>query len=283
MKKTTSLDSYYKKLCNDIENALSQKCKNAETHMALCAMALSRYRIQFAAIEDQFVDINVISGYDRILTDIEHLVCDSVPITANMLQSYIDWCMCITKACENLSIGYLSSWRLHILSDVMDDLGGVFTDWLEYQSLYYVDIHDIIDIGIWTMFTYETSFKTPNPQNFNCYEYIRAKHSDIDLIGRKRDALEAKANKSQSEREEFEALAQLFLTEGKKYLREAFAERDRLISEYKPATAKDIGLTTKEVERVLSDIAFLTDVMRPKEDIRQRLAYYRTIDIACEV
>ena len=116
-------------------------------------------------------------------------------------------------------------------------------------------------------------------------------YSDIEEIGQKRDALYAfiESQEVQTEskdvvqaREEFERLAQQFLSEGKKYLSEAFAEHKRLKAEYRPLVPEDLVLTMRELERVRADVQFVTTANPTKEDIQQRLQYYRTLDIASE-
>ena len=77
-------------------------------------------------------------------------------------------------------------------------------------------------------------------------------------------------------------MAQLFLNEGKKYWSEAVAEHERLKAEYRPLVPEDLALTIRELERICADVQYVTSENPTKEDIRQRLRYYRALDITNE-
>ena len=66
------------------------------------------------------------------------------------------------------------------------------------------------------------------------------------------------------------------------YQIEAVAEHQRIKAEYRPLAPEDLVLTMCELERIRADVQFVTTENRTKEDIRQRLQYYRTLDIAEE-
>ncbi len=51
---------------------------------------------------------------------------------------------------------------------------------------------------------------------------------------------------------------------------------------YRPPAPEDLVLTMRELERIRADVQFVTTENRTKEDIRQRLQYYRTLGIASE-
>ena len=177
--------------------------------------------------------------------------------------------------------------------DVVQSLGEAFSNWMCEEmyrgAILASDTKELIDIGVDTLFAYESSLKGIHPDEFNYYEFIRSCHPDIEEIGQKRDALYAfiesqtiQSQEVEQAHKEFERLAQLFLNEGKKYLSEAVAEHKRLKAEYRPLAPEDLVLTMRELERIRADVQFVTTEKRTKEDIRQRLQYYRTLDIASE-
>lgn len=45
---------------------------------------------------------------------------------------------------------------------------------------------------------------------------------------------------------------------------------------------EDLVRTMRELERIRADVQFVTTENRTKEDIRKRVQYYRTLDIAGE-
>lgn len=288
-------ENFYKREYKKTFQMVNDQCKTAEQYTQVCAMSLSRCQFQFAAVAKFFPQVDILPGYERILADMERFVCDGAMITNEMLQGYVDWCMAITKACEYTSTTYSSPWRKIVLPNIVNSLGESFSNWMceemYHSAIFYSDTKALIDIGADALFTYESSLKGVHPDEFNCYEFIRSCHPDIEEIGQKRDALHAfiKSQDVQNKdrdvvqaREEFERLAQLFLSEGKKYLSEAFAEHKRLKAEYHPLTPEDLVLTMRELERIRTDVQFVTTASPTKEDIRQRLQYYRTLDIASE-
>ena len=288
-------EKYYKKEYKKTFQMVNDQCKTADQYAQVCAMSLSRCQLQFAAVAEFFPQVDILPGYERILVDMEHFVCDGAIITNDMLKGHIDWCMAITKACEYTPITYSSSWRQMVLPNMVNSLGESFSNWMCEEmyrgAIFYSDTKALIDIGADALFAYELSLKGVHPNEFNCYEFIRSRHPDIEEIGQKRDALYAfiESQEVQTEskdvvqaREEFERLAQQFLSEGKKYLSEAFAEHKRLKAEYRPLVPEDLVLTMRELERVRADVQFVTTANPTKEDIQQRLQYYRTLDIASE-
>ena len=288
-------EKYYKREYKKTFQMVNDQCKTADQYAQVCAMSLSRCQLQFAAAAEFFPQVNILPGYERILADMEHFVCDGAIITNDMLQGYVDWCLAIKRVCENTSIGYLAPWRKRVLPDVIQSLGEAFSNWMREEmylgAILTSDTKALIDIGADALFAYESSLKGVHPDEFNCYEFIRSRHPDIEEIGQKRDALYAfiESQEVQTEskdvvqaREEFERLAQQFLSEGKKYLSEAFAEHKRLKAEYRPLVPEDLVLTMRELERVRADVQFVTTANPTKEDIQQRLQYYRTLDIASE-
>ena len=256
-------------------------------------MSLSRFYLQLAATVELFPQADILPGYERILADMERFVCDGAMITNEMLQGYVNWCLAINRVYESASIGYLAPWRKRVLPDVIQSLGEAFSNWMCEEmyvgAILTSDTKALIDIGVDTLFAYESSLKGIHPDEFNYYEFIRSCHPEIDEIGQKRDALHAfiKSQTIQSQEveqahKEFERLAQLFLNEGKKYLSEAVAEHQRLKAEYRPLAPEDLVLTMRELERIRADVQFVTAGNPTKEAIRQRLQYYRTLDMAEE-
>ena len=73
--------------------------------------------------------------------------------------------------------------------------------------------------------------------------------------------------------EKYNALADLFMSECKKYWSEAVAEHQRLKAEYRPLAPEDLVLTMRELERIRADVQFVPTENRTKEDIRRRLQY----------
>lgn len=286
-------EKYYKSEYKKTFQMVDDQCKTAEQYAQVCAMSLSRYYLQLAATAEYFLQVDILPGYERILADMERFVCDGAMITNEMLQGYVDWCLAIKRVCENTSIGYLAPWRKRVLPDVIQSLGEAFSNWMCEEmyrgAILASDTKELIDIGVDTLFAYESSLKGTHPDEFNYYEFIRSCHPDIDEIGQKRDALHAfiesqtiQSQEVEQAHKEFERLAQLFLNEGKKYLSEAVAEHKRLKAEYRPLVPEDLVLTMRELKRIRADVHFVTTKNPTKEDIRQRLLYYRTLDIAGE-
>ena len=286
-------EKYYKSEYKKTFQIIDDQCKTAEQYAQVCAMSLSRYYLQFAATVEFFPQVDILPGYERILADMERLVCDGAMITNEMLQGYVDWCLAVKRACEKTNIGYLAPWRKRVLPDVIQSLGEAFSNWMCEEmyvgAILTSDTKALIDIGVDTLFAYESSLKGIHPDEFNYYEFIRSCHPDIEEIGQKRDALlsfiESQTIQSQEVEQahkEFERLAQLFLNESKKYLSEAAAEHKRLKAKYRSLAPEDLVLTMRELERIRADVQFVTTENRTKEDIWQRLQYYRTLDITRE-
>ncbi len=286
-------EKYYKREYKKTLQMVDDQCKTAEQYAQVCAMSLSRFYLQLAATVELFPQADILPGYERILADMERFVCDGAMITNEMLQGYVNWCLAINRVYESASIGYLAPWRKRVLPDVIQSLGEAFSNWMCEEmyvgAILTSDTKALIDIGVDTLFAYESSLKGIHPDEFNYYEFIRSCHPEIDEIGQKRDALHAfiKSQTIQSQEveqahKEFERLAQLFLNEGKKYLSEAVAEHQRLKAEYRPLAPEDLVLTMRELERIRADVQFVTAGNPTKEAIRQRLQYYRTLDIAEE-
>ena len=59
------------------------------------------------------------------------------------------------------------------------------------SAIFNSDTKSLIDIGANTLFACESPLKGIHPDEFNCYEFIRSRHSDIEEIEKKRDALYA--------------------------------------------------------------------------------------------
>lgn len=114
----------------------------------------------------------------------EHCVCDGVPITIQMVQLYLDWCLSVTKACEEIHISCYSPGLLQTLPDTIETLGEAFSSWLETNGVFPFDAPAIGTIGVWTLYSYENFIKNPHPKNYNFYAYIRSKHPDVDAIGK---------------------------------------------------------------------------------------------------
>ena len=74
----------------------------------------------------------------------------------------------------------------------------------------------------------------------------------------------------------------LLHNESRKYWGEALAEHKRLKEEYRPPAPEDLVLSIQELERIRADVQFVTAGNPTKEAIRQRLQYYRTLDMAEE-
>lgn len=286
-------EKYYKSEYKKTFQIIDDQCKTAEQYAQVCAMSLSRYYLQFAATVEFFPQVDILPGYERILADMERFVCDGAMITNEMLQVYVDWCLAINRAYISTSIEYLAPWRKQILSDVVRSLGEAFSNWMCEEmyggAIFTSDTKALIDIGVDTLFAYESSLKGIHPDEFNYYEFIRSCHPDIDEIGQKRDTLHAfiesqtiQSQEVEQAYKEFERLAQLFLKEGKKYLSEAVAEHKRLKAEYRPLAPKDLALTMRELERIRADVHFVTTKNPTKEGVRQRLQYYRALDITSE-
>ena len=94
--------------------------------------------------------------------------------------------------------------------------------------------------------------------------------------------LRAKLSKSVTYHNAYEAISDTYKNECKKYWSEAVAEHQRLKAEYHPLAPEDLVLTMRELERIRADVQFATAENPTKEAIRQRLQYYRTLDMAEE-
>jgi len=296
--------NFYKKEYKKTFQMIDSQCKTAEQYAQVCAMALSRCRLQFAAMAELFPRADILPGYDRILTDMEHFVCDETLITNDMLQGYVNWCLKIKKVCECTNTGYLAPWRKQVLPEVIQSLGEAFSNWMCDEmypgAIFCADTKALIEIGAYMLLCCESSIKSISPDEFNYYEYIRSRHPDIEELGQKRDALidfvEAKRSCGRSTgephdfhdkeleeaAEEGKRLALLFLAEAKKYLGEALAEHERLKAEYRPLAPEDLVLTIREMDRIRADVQFVTTENPTKEDIRKMLQHYGTLDIASE-
>ena len=279
-------EKYYKSEYKKTLQMVDDHCKTAEQYAQVCAMSLSRYYLQFAATVEFFPQADILPGYERILSDMERFVCDGAMITNEMLQGYVDWCLAIKRACENTSIEYLAPWRKRVLPDVIQSLGEAFSNWMREEmnreAIFYEDTKAFIDIGACALFEFEVSNCALHPANFNYYEFIRSRHPDIEDIGRQRDILRPMVYQDRAAYEKYNALADLFMSECKKYWSEAVAEHQRLKAEYRPLAPEDLVRTMRELERIRADVQFVTTENRTKEDIRKRVQYYRTLDMAGE-
>ena len=276
-----SVEKYYKREHEKTFQLLIDECKTAEQRTQVCAMSLSRCYLQLAATVGFFPQADILSGYERILSDMERFACDDKAITAEMAQGYEDWCLQITELLEHGAISdqkYLSHWQLRLLSELIEKLGVFFTS----GTPPYWDYIEVSLIGVWLLFMYETVHKYPNPKNFNFYVFIRSRHPDIEAIGKERDELRAKLSQSVTYCDAYDTISTTYRNECEKYMSEAAAEHKRLKAEYRPLAPEDLVLTMRELERIRADVQFVTTENRTKEDIRQRLQYYRTLDIASE-
>lgn len=276
-----SKEKYYKREREKIFQLLIDQCKTAEQCTQVCAMSLSRCYLQLAATVEFFPQSDILTGYERILTDIERFACDDKAITTEMARGYEDWCIQITELLDHGVVrnqSYPPHWRLQLLPGLIEKLGTFFAS----GTPPYWDDTEITLAGAWLLFVYETGHKHPNPGNFNYYMFIRSKHPDIEVIGKERDELRAKLSKSVAYYDAYEAISDTYKNECKKYWSEAVAERQRLKAEYRPLAPEDLVLTAHELERIRADVQFVTTANPAKEDIRQRLRYYRTLDIASE-
>lgn len=276
-----SVEKYYKREHEKTFQLLIDQCKTAEQCTQVCAMSLSRCYLQLAATVEFFPQVDILPGYERILSDMERFACDDKAITAEMAQGYEDWCLQITEMLDHGTVrnqSYPSHWRLQLLPGLIEKLGTFFASG---TPPYWDDI-EISLIGSWLLFVYETGHKYPNPRSFNYYMFIRSKYPDIEAIGKERDELRAKLSESVTYGDAYEAISDTYKNECKKYWSEAVAERQRLKAEYRPLAPEDLVLTTHELKRIRADVQFVTTASPTKEDIRQRLRYYRTLDIASE-
>ena len=276
-----SKEKYYKREREKTFQLLNDQCKTAEQRTQVCAMSLSRCYLQLAATVEFFPQSDILTGYERILTDMERFACDDKAITAEMAQEYEDWCIQITELLDHGVVrnqSYPPHWRLQLLPGLIEKLGTFFASGIPP----YWDDTEISLVGAWLLFVYETGHKHPNPGNFNYYMFIRSKHPDIEAIGKERNELRAKLSKSVTYYDAYEAISDTYKNECKKYWSEAVAECQRLKAEYRPLAPEDLVLTTRELERIRADVQFVTTQNPTKEDIRQRLQYYRTLDIANE-
>ena len=276
-----SVEKYYKREHEKTFQLLNDQCKTAEQRTQVCAMSLSRCYLQLAATVEFFPQSDILTGYERILTDMERFACDDKAITAEMAQEYEDWCLQITELLEHGAISnqnYLSHWQLQLLPGLIEKLGVFFTSG---TPPYWDDI-EVSLIGVWLLFMYETVHKYPNPKNFNYYVFIRSRHPDIEAIGKELDELRAKLSQSVSYCDAYDTISATFRNECEKYMDEADAEHKRLKAEYRPLAPENLVLTMRELERIRADVQFITTENPTKEDIQQRLQYYRTLDIVSE-
>ena len=276
-----SKEKYYKREREKTFQLLNDQCKTAEQRTQVCAMSLSRCYLQLAATVEFFPQSDILTGYERILTDMERFACDDKAITAEMAQEYEDWCLQITELLEHGAISnqnYLSHWQLQLLPGLIEKLGVFFTSG---TPPYWDDI-EVSLIGVWLLFMYETVHKYPNPKNFNYYVFIRSRHPDIEAIGKELDELRAKLSQSVSYCDAYDTISATFRNECEKYMDEADAEHKRLKAEYRPLAPENLVLTMRELERIRADVQFITTENPTKEDIQQRLQYYRTLDIVSE-
>ena len=93
-------EKYYKREYKKTFQMVNDQCKTADQYAQVCAMSLSRCQLQFAAAAEFFPQVNILPGYERILADMEHFVCDGAIIINDMLQGYVDWCLEIKRVCE---------------------------------------------------------------------------------------------------------------------------------------------------------------------------------------
>ena len=274
-------ENFYKREYKKTFQMVNDQCKTAEQRTQVCAMSLSRCYLQLAATVEFFPQSDILTGYERILTDIERFACDDKAITAEMAQEYEDWCLQITELLEHGAISdqnYLSHWQLQLLPGLIEKLGVFFTSG---TPPYWDDI-EVSLIGVWLLFMYETVHKYPNPKNFNYYVFIRSRHPDIEAIGKELDELRAKLSQSVSYCDAYDTISATFRNECEKYMDEADAEHKRLKAEYRPLAPENLVLTMRELERIRADVQFITTENPTKEDIQQRLQYYRTLDIVSE-
>nr|WP_325293864.1 hypothetical protein [uncultured Oscillibacter sp.] len=274
-------EKFYKREYKKILQMVDDQCKTAEQYAQICAMSLSRCYLQLAATVEFFPQANILPGYERILSDMECFACDNQVITAEMARGYEDWCIQVTELLDHGTVqnkSYPPHWRLQLLPGLIEKLGTFFVSGI---PPYWDDI-EISLVGAWLLFVCETGHKHPNPRNFNYYMFIRSKHLDIEAIGKERDELRAKLSKSVTYYDAYEAISDTYKNECKKYWSEAVAEHQCLKAEYHPLAPEDLVLTMCELERIRADVQFVTTENRTKETIRQRLQYYRTLDIAEE-
>ena len=104
-------EKFYKREYKKTFQMIDDQCKTAEQYAQICAMSLSRCQLQFAAVAEFFPQVDILPGYERILSDMERFACDDKAITAEMAQGYEDWCLQITELLEHGAISdqkYLS-------------------------------------------------------------------------------------------------------------------------------------------------------------------------------
>lgn len=281
MKQSNQLIKYYDIQCEQMRQLIIEKCKTVNQRTAICTMTLERCNMQFSFLESTLPILKELSMYRKILDDMERFACDDKATTAEMAQGYEDWCLQITELLEHGAISnqnYLSHWQLQLLPGLIEKLGVFFTSG---TPPYWDDI-EVSLIGVWLLFMYETVHKYPNPKNFNYYVFIRSRHPDIEAIGKERDELRTKLSQSVIYRDAYDIISATYRNECEKYMGEAAAEHKRLKAEYRPLAREDLVLTMRELERIRADVQFITTENPTKEDIRQRLQYYRTLDIASE-
>jgi len=217
--------SFYKKEYKRTFQMIDDQCKTADQYAQVCAMALSRCRLQFAAAAEFFPQVDILSGYECILADMEHFVCDGAMITNEMLQGYVDWCLEIKRFCEGFHIGYLAPWRKQFLPDAIQSLGEAFSNWMcvygemYREAIFNSDTRAFIELGIDIVSCYEYSRFPVHPSNFHYFTFLRSRHSDIDDIMQKRETLMAfissrKSQTADEPDEEFEVAHKEFMRLG---------------------------------------------------------------------
>lgn len=281
MKQSNQLIKHYDIQCEQMRQLIIEKCKTVNQRTAICTMTLERCNMQFSFLESTLPILKELSMYRKILDDMERFACDDKAITAEMARGYEDWCIQITELLDHGTVrnqSYPSHWRLQLLPGLIEKLGTFFAS----GTPPYWDDVEISLIGTWLLFVYETGHKYPNPRSFNYYMFIRSKHPDIEAIGKERDELRAKLSESVTYRDAYDTISATYRNECEKYMDEAAAEHKRLKAEYRPLAPEDLVLTMRELKRIRADVQFVTTENPAKEDIRQRLRYYRTLDIADE-
>lgn len=279
MNQTKSLQKYYDIQCEQIRNLINEECKTVGQCNAVCAMALARCNMQFTFLTDHCPALSELSVYQKILDAMEQLICDNGVINSKMGQSYENWCLQIEKLMSCQSINNQSHWRLQLLPGVIEHLGTFFSSG---TPPYGWDTGEGTLIVLWLLFHYEKGYRYPDPKKFNFYAFIRSRHSDIDAIGQERDALRLKLSKNVQYRDAYESISDIYKKECQKYWSEAVAEQKRLIESAQPMTVEKLVLTSMELERIRTDVQFVTTVNATNEDIRHRLQYYRALDIVNE-
>jgi len=278
MKQSDPLQSYYDTQCEALRRLIAGKCKTAGQRAAVSAMALERCNMQFAFLEKHLPALSELAMYPKILAGMEQLACGGGAVTPEMGQEYGAWCLRIEEAMKRQSLNGQSYWQLQLLPGMIEKLGTFFAG----GTPPYWDDVEISLIGVWLLFWYETKHKYPNPGSFNFYAFIRSRHPDIDAIGKQRDELRIKLSKSVKYSDAYDAISDTYKKECRRYWGEAAAERKRLIENQRPVTVESLALTPMELDRIRADVRFIAEEAPAREDIRRRLQYYRTLDIASE-